>query len=137
MGTTSSNLDTESVLTDGAKLMKRNFVSRVMCTQMDSDFGPNTCMIKGTSPIVDDHRCGACHNASDAKVRIELLNKYGIIKNAQLSLSQVLYFSYLFIAVWRALYTLPWVLTVVVLMSPLGNTSCYLKGALMYLQRFA
>ena len=43
-------------------------------------------MIKGTSPVVNDHRCGACHNTSDAKVRIELLNKYGIIKNAQLSL---------------------------------------------------
>ena len=66
--------------------MKRNFVSRVMCTQGDPDSGSDTCMIKGTSPVVNDHRCGACHNTSDAKVRIELLNKYGIIKNAQLSL---------------------------------------------------
>ena len=80
--TTSSNLDTKSIPTDGAKLMKRNFVSRVMCTQMDPDSGSDTCMIKGTSPIDDDHRCGACHNTSDAKVRIELVNKYGIIKTA-------------------------------------------------------
>ena len=43
-------------------------------------------MIKGTSPIDDDHRCGACHNTSDAKVKTGLWNKYGIIKNAQLSL---------------------------------------------------
>ena len=42
-------------------------------------------MIKGTSPVVNDHWCGAYHNTSNAKVRIELLNKYGIIKNAQLS----------------------------------------------------
>ena len=95
-------------------------------------------MIKGTSPVVNDHRCGACHNTSNAKVRIELLNKYEITKNAQLSLSfSEVIFAYLFMAVWRALYTLPWVLVVVVLMSPLGNASYYLKGALMYLQRSA
>ena len=29
--------------------MKRNFVSRVMCTQMDPDSGSDTYMIKGTS----------------------------------------------------------------------------------------
>ena len=79
--------------------MKRNFVSRVICTQKDLDFGSDTYMIKGTFPVGDDYWCGACYNTSDAKVRIELLNKYGIIKNAQLSLSQVLYFSYLFMAV--------------------------------------
>ena len=118
-------------------MMKRNFVSRVMCTQMDPDSNFDTCMIKGTSPVCDDHRCSACHNTSDAKVRIELLNKYGIIKNAQLSFSLRWYISYLFMAVWRALYTLLWVLAVVALMSPLGNASCYLKGALMYLQRSA
>ena len=66
--------------------MKRNFVSRVMCTQMDPDSGSDTYMIKGISPVGDDYWCGACYNTSDAKVRIELLNKYGIIKNAQLSL---------------------------------------------------
>ena len=87
MGTTPLNLDSESVPTNDAKLMKRNFVSRVMCTQMDPDPSSDTCMIKGTSPIVDDHRCGACHNTSDAKVRIELLNKYEITKNVQPSLS--------------------------------------------------
>ena len=128
MGTTSSNLDAESVPTNGAKLMKCNFVSRVMRTQMDLDSSSNTCMIKGTSSVGDDYQCGAYHNTSDAKVRIELLSKYEITKNAQLSLSfSGLYFSYLFMAVWRALYTLPWVLVVVVLMSPLGNTSCFVK----------
>ena len=30
-------------------------------------------------------------------------------------------------AVWRALYTLPWVLAIAVLMSPLGNASCFVK----------
>ena len=67
--------------------MKCNFVSRVMRTQMDPDSGSDICIIKGTSSVGDDHRCGACHNTSDAKVRIELLNKYEITKNAQLSLS--------------------------------------------------
>ena len=81
------NLNTESVPTDGAKLMKRNFVSRVMWTQGDPVSDSDTYMIKGTSSGVKDHRCGACHNTSDAKVRIELWNKYGIIRNAQLSLS--------------------------------------------------
>ena len=86
-------------------------------------------MIKGSSSVGDDHRCGACHNTSDVKVRIELLNKCEITKNAQLSLSlsEVLPFAYLFMAVWRALYTLPWVLAVVVLMSPLDNASCLVK----------
>ena len=32
MGTTSSNLDTENVPTDDAKLMKRDFVNRVIRT---------------------------------------------------------------------------------------------------------
>ena len=54
---------------------------------MDPDSGSDTCMVKGTSFVGDDHRCGACHNTFDAKVRIELLNKYEITKNAQLSLS--------------------------------------------------
>ena len=94
---------------------------------MNPDSGSNTCMIKGTSSVGDDYRCGACHNTSDAKDRIELLNKYGIIKNAQLSLSFKCYISYLFMAVWRVLYTLLWVLAIVVLMSPLGNTSCFVK----------
>ena len=127
MGTTFSNLDTESIPTDGAKLMKRDFVSRVMHTQMDPESDSDTYIIKGTSSVGDDYWCGACHNTSDAKVRIELLNKYEITKNAQFSLFLGLYFSYLFMAVWRALYTLPWVLVVVVLMSPLGNASCFAK----------
>ena len=87
MGTTSSNLDAESVPMDGAKLMKRNFVSQVMRTQMDPESDSDTCIIKGTSSVGDDYRCDACHNTSDAKVRIELLNKYKITKNAQFSLS--------------------------------------------------
>ena len=87
MGTIPSNLDAESIPIDSAKLMKRNFVSRVMWTQGDPVSDSDTCMIKGTSSSVKDHRCGACHNTSDAKVRIELWNKYGIIRNAQLSLS--------------------------------------------------
>ena len=37
-------------------------------------------MIKGTAFDVNDHRCGACYNTSDAKVRIDLWNKYEIIK---------------------------------------------------------
>ena len=109
-------------------MMKRNFVSRVMRTQMDPDSGSGICIIKGTSSVGDDHRCGACQNTSDAKARIELLNEYKIARNGQSSLSSSgLYFSYLFMAVWRALYTLPWVLAVVVLMSPLGNASCFVK----------
>ena len=108
--------------------MKRNFVSQVMHTQMDPDSSSDTCMIKGTSSVGDDYWCGACHNNSNANDRIELLNKYEITKNAQLSLSfSGLYFSYLFMVVWRALYTLPWVLAVVVLISPLGNASCFVK----------
>ena len=82
-----SNLDTENVPIDGAKLMKRNFVSHVIWTQGDPVSSFDTCMIKGTSSGVNDHRCGAYHNTSDAKVKIELRDKYGIIKNAQLSLS--------------------------------------------------
>ena len=53
---------------------------------MDPDVGPDTCMTKGTPSIMDNYRCGACHNTSDAKIRIELLNKYEITKNAQLFL---------------------------------------------------
>ena len=87
MGTTSLNLDAESVPIDGAKLMKCNFVSQVMRTQMEPESDSDTCIIKGTSSVGDDYRCGACHNTSDAKVRIELLNKYEITKNAQFSLS--------------------------------------------------
>ena len=114
--------------TNDAKLMKRNFVSRVMRTQMDPDSGLGICIIKGTSSVGDDHRCGACQNTSDAKVRTELLNEYKIARNGQSSLSfSSLYFSYLFMAVWRALYTLSWVLAVVVLMSPLGNASYFVK----------
>ena len=118
----------KAFLTDGAKLMKRNFVSRVMRTQMDPDSGLDICIIKGTFSVGDDHRCGACHNTSNAKVRIELLNEHKITRNGQSSLSfSGLYFSYLFMVVWRALYTLPWVLAIVVLMSPLGNASCFVK----------
>ena len=99
-----------------------------MRTQMNPDFGSDICIIKGTSFIGDDHRYGACQNTSDAKVKIELLNEYKIAKNSQSSLSfSGLYFPYLFMAVWRALYTLPWVLAVVALMSPLGNASCIVK----------
>ena len=87
MGTTPSNLDAESIPTDSAKLMMRNFVSQVMCTQMDLDSSSDICMIKGTSSVGDDHQCGACQNTSDAKVRIELLNEYKIARNSQSSLS--------------------------------------------------
>ena len=55
--------------------MKCNFVSRVMRTQMDPDSGSDICIIKGTSSVGDDHRCGACQSTSDAKVKIELLNE--------------------------------------------------------------
>ena len=108
--------------------MERTFVSQVMCTQMDPDVGPDTCMTKGTPSVGDDYRCGACHNTFDAKIRIELLNKYEITKNAQLFLSfSGLYFWYISMVVWRTLYTLPWVLAVVVLMSPSSNASCLVK----------
>ena len=128
MGTTPLNLNAKSVPIDGTKLMMRTFVNRVMRTQMDPDSGLDICMIKGTSSVGDDHRYGACQNTSDAKVKIELLNEYKIARNSQLSLSfSSLYFPYLFMAVWRALYTLPWVLAIAVLMSPLGNVSCFVK----------
>ena len=65
--------------------MKHNFVSQVMWTQGDLVSGSDICMIKGTSSGVNDHWCGTCHNTFDAKVKIELWNKYGIIRNAQLS----------------------------------------------------
>ena len=95
---------------------------------MDPDLGLDICIIEGTSSVGDDHQCGACQNTFDAKVIIELLNEYKIARNSQSSLSfSGLYFSYLFMAVWRALYTLPWVLVVVALMSPLGNASCIVK----------
>ena len=55
--------------------MKCNFVSRVMRTQMDPNSGSDICIIKGTSSVGDDHRCGDCQSTSDAKVRIELLNE--------------------------------------------------------------
>ena len=48
---------------DGAKLMKREFVSR------DGPMEPASCQRECI--LYDDHRCGACHNASDAKVRTE------------------------------------------------------------------
>ena len=51
MGTTSSNLDTESVPTDGTKLMKCDFVSRVICTQMGSNSCLDICINKGTSSV--------------------------------------------------------------------------------------
>ena len=113
---------------DDAKLMKCNFINRVMRTQMDPDSGSGTYIIKGTSSVGDNHWCGACQNTFDAKVRIELLSEYKIARNGQSSLPfSGLSFSYLFMAVWMALYTLPWVLAVAVLMSPLGNTSCFVK----------
>ena len=40
-------------------------------------------------------------------------------------------------AVRRALYILPWVLAIVVQMSPLGNTSWCIEGVLICLQRSA
>ena len=60
--------------------MKRNFVSRVMWTQGGPVSGSDTYMIKGTASDVNDHRCGVCHSTSNAKVKIDLWNKYGIIK---------------------------------------------------------
>ena len=99
-----------------------------MHTQMDPNFGSDICIIKGTSSIGDNHRCGTCQNTSDAKVKIELLNEYKIARNSQSSLSFLgLYFLYLFMAVWRAFYMFPWVLAVVALMSPLGNASYIVK----------
>ena len=95
---------------------------------MDSDSGLDTCMVKGTSSVGDDHRCGAYHNTFDAKVRIELLNKYEITKNAQLSLSFLgVIFCVHFHGNVEGFISLPWVLAVVVLMSPLGNASCFVK----------
>ena len=68
-------------------LMKRNFFCQVMKTQGDSTSSSYACMINETPSGVNDHRCGARHNTSDAKVRTRLWDKYGIIKNARLSLS--------------------------------------------------
>ena len=58
----------------------------MMKTQGDLTFGFCACMFNETPSGATDHRCGACHNTSDAKVRTRLWNKYGIIKNARLSL---------------------------------------------------
>ena len=99
-----------------------------MHTQMDPNFGSDICIIKGTSSIGDNHRCGTCQNTSDAKIKIELLNEYKIARNSQSSLSFLgLYFLYLFMAVWGAFYMFPWVLAVLALMSPLGNASYIVK----------
>ena len=55
--------ESENVVpTDSAKLMKREFVSRNR--QMEPTSGLCECILK------DGHRCGACYNVSDAKVRI-------------------------------------------------------------------
>ena len=63
METTFSNMNLKmSFPTDGAKLMKRESVSRNRQTEPTS--GLHECILK------DGHRCGACYNISDAKVRI-------------------------------------------------------------------
>uniref|UniRef100_A0A7N2R275 Uncharacterized protein n=1 Tax=Quercus lobata TaxID=97700 RepID=A0A7N2R275_QUELO len=54
--------------------------------------------------LYNDHRCGACHNVSDAKVRIK------IIVNQDVSLG--VYVSYLFTDCVGALYLQPWGLAV-------------------------
>ena len=58
-----------------------------MKTQGDSTSGSYACMFNETLSGANDHRCGACHNTFDAKVKTRLWDKYGIIKNARLSLS--------------------------------------------------
>ena len=61
METTFSNRNLKmSIPTDGAKLMKCKLVSR--SRQMELPVSAWVSSIRG-------HRCGACHNASDAKVR--------------------------------------------------------------------
>ena len=47
--------------TDGAKLMKHKIVSK--SEQMEP-------FVVRESMLNDGHRCGACHNVSDAKVRM-------------------------------------------------------------------
>lgn len=48
--------------TDNAKLMKHKLVSK--SGQMES-------LVVCEGMLDEGHRCGACHNASDAKVRIK------------------------------------------------------------------
>ena len=62
METTFSNMNLKmSFPTDGTKLMKHELVSK--SGQMESLVVCEGMLYKG-------HRCGACHNVSDAKVRI-------------------------------------------------------------------
>ena len=52
----------------------------------------------------DDHRCGACHNVSDAKVRIKIIANQGV--------SLCVYILYLFTDCVGALYLQSWGLAV-------------------------
>ena len=61
MGTTFSDMNQFSFPTDSAKLMMHEIVSK--SEQMEP-------FVVRESMLNDGHRCGACHNVSDAKVRM-------------------------------------------------------------------
>ena len=97
MEATFSNVNPKrSLPTDGAKLMMHRIVSN--SERMES-------FVVRENMLNDDHRCGACHNVSDAKVRM-----IKIIVNQDVSLC--VYFSYLFTDCVGALYLQPWGLAV-------------------------
>ena len=84
------------VLTDGAKLMMHKIVSN--SERMES-------FVVRENMLNDGHWCGACHNVSDAKVRM-----IKIVENQDVGLC--LYISYLSTDCVGALYLQPWGLAV-------------------------
>ena len=97
MEATFSNVNPKKSLpTVGAKLMMHRIVSN--SERMES-------FVMRENMLSDDHRCGACHNVSDAKVRM-----IKIIVNQDVYLC--VYISYLFTDCVGALYLQPWGLAV-------------------------
>ena len=83
METTFSNMNLKmSFPTNGAKLMKHKLVSK--SGQIESLVVCEGMFHKG-------HRCGACHNVSDAKVRIIIKQS----KGAECTLKVFVHISYL------------------------------------------
>ena len=72
-------------------MMEQKFVSK--SGQMESP-------VEYEGPLDEGHRCGACHNVSDAKVR--MMDKHN--KEVECAFRVFLHISYLPLIVWK-LYT--------------------------------
>ena len=110
-------------------MMKRKFISWVMKTQGDSTSVSCTCAFNEIPSSAIDHRCGACHNTFDAKVRTNLWDKYGIIKKVYCL------FAYLFTTVRKAYISYPGFQPLGCKCLLYGNASWCIGGVLMSLQR--